>query len=284
MALAHDINDDDRPAIRVRGLRTQFGRQVVHDGLDLTVRRGEVLGLVGGSGTGKSVLMRTIIGLNRPAAGEIELLGEPIRADAGGGAGASAISRLQGRFGMMFQDGALFSSLTVAQNIQAPMRERGDLSQALMDELARLKVQMVGLPLNALPKFPSQISGGMRKRASLARALALDPQVVFLDEPTAGLDPIGASNFDRLIRDLQRSLGLTVVMVTHDLDSLVAICDRIAVLVDKRITVGTMDELMEIPHDWIQTYFRGPRARAAYAAPGIGDEVPSGAASRLVEG
>ena len=254
--------DASSSAIKVRGLRTQFGAQVIHDGLNFTVRRGEVIGVVGGSGTGKSVLMRTIIGLQRPAAGEIELLDEPITMNGD----EPATRRLQGRFGMMFQDGALFSSQTVAQNIQAPMRERGGVPADLMDELARLKIQMVGLPREAGAKYPSELSGGMRKRASLARALALDPQVVFLDEPTAGLDPIGAAAFDDLIRDLQRSLNLTVVMVTHDLDSLAAICDRIAVLIDKKIIVDTLEALTRHPHPWIQDYFHGPRARAAFGA------------------
>ncbi|MDG2284548.1 MAG: ATP-binding cassette domain-containing protein [Alphaproteobacteria bacterium] len=254
-------------AIRVRGLRTQFGAQVIHDGLDLTVRRGEVIGVVGGSGTGKSVLMRTIIGLQKPAGGEIELLDEPITTDAG----EPATRRLQGRFGMMFQDGALFSSQTVAQNIQAPMRERGGMPDDLMDQLARLKIQMVGLPSEAGAKYPSELSGGMRKRASLARALALDPQVVFLDEPTAGLDPIGAAAFDVLIRDLRRSLNLTVVMVTHDLDSLAAICDRIAVLIDRKIIVDTLEALTHHPHPWIQEYFHGPRARAAFGRSDVED-------------
>jgi phospholipid/cholesterol/gamma-HCH transport system ATP-binding protein len=223
--------------------------------------RGEVMGLVGGSGTGKSVLMRTILGLNIPKAGKIELLGKDIsRMDA------EARATTQTRCGVLFQDGALFSSLTVTENVQAPMREHLKLSQDLMDELAALKIAMVGLPPDAGPKYPSELSGGMRKRAGLARALALDPEVVFLDEPTAGLDPIGAAAFDSLIRDLQRSLGLTVVMVTHDLDSLIAICDRIAVLVDKKVRVGTMAELMQDPHPWIQEYFHGPRARAAFGA------------------
>lgn len=246
------------PVIEVRGLVNRFGAQTVHDGLDLRVERGEILGVVGGSGTGKTVLLRTIIGLQRPAAGDVMLLGEKVAWDG------TTTARLAGRFGMLFQEGALFSALTVGQNIEVPMRERGDMPRQLMDELARLKVGLVGLPANACGKFPSQLSGGMKKRAGLARALALDPEVVFLDEPTAGLDPIGASAFDELILDLRRSLGLTVVMVTHDLDSLARICDRIAVLVDKRVVVGTMAELMRHPHPWIREYFHGPRARAAF--------------------
>lgn len=246
------------PAIAVSGLVTRFGPQVVHDGLDLEVQRGEILGVVGGSGTGKTVLLRTIIGLQRPAAGDVVLLGEPVTWDG------STTARLAGRFGMLFQEGALFSALTVGQNVQVPMRERGGVPKLLMEELTLLKVGLVGLPPDACGKFPAQLSGGMRKRAGLARALALDPEVVFLDEPTAGLDPIGAAAFDELILDLRRALGLTVVMVTHDLDSLARICDRIAVLVDKRIVAGTMAELMGDPHPWIQAYFHGPRARAAF--------------------
>lgn len=252
------ISPGAEPAIAVRGLVTRFGSQTVHDGLELAVQRGEILGVVGGSGTGKTVLLRTIIGLQRPVAGDIVLLGEPVAWDG------STTARLAGRFGMLFQEGALFSALTVGQNVQVPMRERGDVPKPLMEELTHLKVGLVGLPPDACGKFPAQLSGGMKKRAGLARALALDPEVVFLDEPTAGLDPIGAAAFDELILDLRRALGLTVVMVTHDLDSLARICDRIAVLVDKRIVVGTMAELMRDPHPWIQAYFHGPRARAAF--------------------
>jgi phospholipid/cholesterol/gamma-HCH transport system ATP-binding protein len=244
--------------IRVRGLRTQFGTQVIHDGLDLDVYRGEVLGVVGGSGTGKSVLLRTIIGLIRPAAGRIELF------DIDKATLSPAEMRaLRSRYGVLFQDGALFSSLTVAENIQVAMRENLSLPQGLMDELAALKIAMVGLPADAGLKYPSELSGGMRKRAGLARALAVDPEILFLDEPTAGLDPIGAAAFDQLIRDLQQSLGLTVFMVTHDLDSLAAICDRIAVLVDRRIRTGTMAEHLRDDHPWIHAYFHGPRARVA---------------------
>lgn len=249
---------EDDIAIRVRGVRTSFGRQVIHDGLDLDVRAGEVIGVVGGSGTGKSVLLREIIGLQRPSGGAIELLGVDVW-----NANDAQRTEMRTRIGVLFQDGALFSSLTVAENIQVPMREHLKLPQRLMDELAALKVAMVGLPPEAGGKLPSQLSGGMRKRAGLARALALDPDVVFLDEPTAGLDPIGAAAFDDLIRSLQGSLGLTVFMVTHDLDSLAAICDRIAALVDKQVTVGTMRELMRHDHPWLQEYFHGPRARAA---------------------
>jgi phospholipid/cholesterol/gamma-HCH transport system ATP-binding protein len=248
------------PIIRVSGLRTQFGRQVVHDNLDLEVMPGEVIGVVGGSGTGKSVLLRTIVGLNRPRAGTIRVFGENITA-----MNDVERQRIQQRWGVLFQDGALFSSLTVAQNVQVPFREHTVLKRDVVEELAAIKVDLVGLPPEAGGKFPSELSGGMRKRAGLARALALDPEIIFLDEPTAGLDPIGAAAFDQLIRNLQQSLGLTVFMVTHDLDSLAAICDRIAVLIDKRVIVDTMANLMKVNQPWIQEYFHGPRGRAALA-------------------
>jgi phospholipid/cholesterol/gamma-HCH transport system ATP-binding protein len=250
------------PIIVVEGLRTQFGPQVIHDDLDLEVRRGEVLGVVGGSGTGKSVLLRTIVGLNPARAGTITVFG----VNAAGLSEAEQ-RRLQSRWGVLFQAGALFSSLTVSQNIQVPFKEHTDLPAELMDELTGLKIELVGLPADACGKFPSELSGGMRKRVGLARALALDPEILFLDEPTAGLDPIGAAAFDQLIRSLQQSLGLTVFMVTHDLDSLATICDRIAVLVDKRIKVGTMAELLQDDHPWIREYFHGPRGRAARREP-----------------
>ncbi|PWC52346.1 ABC transporter ATP-binding protein [Azospirillum sp. TSO22-1] len=246
------------PVIRVRGLVTRFGAQTIHDGLDLDVERGEVLGVVGGSGTGKSVLMKEILGLIRPAAGAIEMLGRDT-----GSLDDRERTELQARTGVLFQDGALFSSLTVAENVMVPLKEHTTLPKRLIKEIARVKIAMSGLPPNAGPKYPSELSGGMRKRAGLARALALDPEILFLDEPTAGLDPIGAAAFDELIQNLQRSLGLTVFMVTHDLDSLTSICDRIAVLIDKRIKVATLEEHLKDDHPWIREYFHGPRGRAA---------------------
>lgn len=252
---------DDRAAvIRVTGLKNQFGKQVIHENLDFSVRPGEVMGVVGGSGTGKSVLMRTIIGLNKHAAGRIEVFGQDTDK-------LSTRDRraMQTRWGVLFQDGALFSSLTVAENIAVPMREHTKLPADLRRQLVDLKISLVGLPREAAHKYPSELSGGMRKRAGLARALALDAEILFLDEPTAGLDPIGAAAFDELIEELQGALGLTVVMITHDLDSLHRICDRISVLIDKRVKVGTIAQLLEEPDSWIQDYFRGPRGRAAEA-------------------
>jgi phospholipid/cholesterol/gamma-HCH transport system ATP-binding protein len=231
----------------------------VHDGLDLDVYRGEVLGVVGGSGTGKSVLLREIAGLMQPTEGTIMVFGVDLL-----NAPEDQRRQIEQRWGVMFQDGALFSSLTVQQNVEAPMREQLDLDAKTREALAELKVSMVGLPPDACDKFPSDLSGGMRKRAGLARALALDPEIVFLDEPTAGLDPIGAAAFDDLIKQLQKSLGLTVFLVTHDLDSLHAICDRVAVLAEKKVLVtGTMAEMLEVDHPWVREYFHGPRARAA---------------------
>jgi phospholipid/cholesterol/gamma-HCH transport system ATP-binding protein len=251
--------DEREAVIRVRGLVNRFEDFTVHRNLDLDVWRGEVLGVVGGSGTGKSVLLRSIIGLNRTAAGSIDLLGTDMVHGS-----AEALRAVRQRFGVLFQDGALFSSLTVAQNIQVPLKEFYDLPQDLLDEIAAAKIRMVGLPADAGRKLPAELSGGMRKRAGLARALALDPEVVFLDEPTAGLDPIGAAAFDQLVRDLQQALGLTVFMVTHDLDSLHAICDRIAVLAEKKVLIaGPMSAMLENAHPWVREYFHGPRARAA---------------------
>jgi phospholipid/cholesterol/gamma-HCH transport system ATP-binding protein len=254
-----NVHDGDT-VIRVQGLRNAFGDQIVHDGLDLDVRRGEILGVVGGSGTGKSVLMRSIIGLQRPVTGTVEVFGEPmIDRDE------REAKQVRSRWGVLFQGGALFSTLTVAENVQVPIREYYPrLDPVLLDEIAAYKVAMSGLPAEAGPKYPSELSGGMKKRAGLARALALDPQLLFLDEPTAGLDPIGAAAFDELIRSLQKTLGLTVFLITHDLDTLHAICDRVAVLADKRvIAVGTIPELLALDHPWIQEYFNGPRGRVA---------------------
>jgi phospholipid/cholesterol/gamma-HCH transport system ATP-binding protein len=251
--------DGENIVISVRGIVTRFGDQVVHDGVDLDVRRGEVLGVVGGSGSGKSVLLRTVIGLRRPQAGSVNVLGYDVL-----GLGEAEAHALEQRWGVLFQDGALFSSLTVAQNIEVPLREHIPMPEPLMDEIAACKIAIVGLPEATADKFPAQLSGGMRKRAGLARALSLDPEILFLDEPTAGLDPIAAADFDHLIGDLKTSLGLTVFLVTHDLDTLFAICDRVAVLVDKKIRIGTLDQLLEDDHPWIHAYFHGPRGRAAH--------------------
>jgi phospholipid/cholesterol/gamma-HCH transport system ATP-binding protein len=245
------------PAISVRDLTVGFGTKTVLDGLSLDVRRGEILGLVGASGGGKSVLLRTIIGLIPPREGHIAIMGA--ETDYGDNAAMQDIGR---HWGILFQQGALFSSLTVQQNVQFPMRENLEISQTLLDELATAKLEMVGLSPDDGNKFPSELSGGMTKRAALARALALDPEIVFLDEPTSGLDPISASDFDELISTLQQTLGLTVFMVTHDLDSLNTVCDRVAALSDGKIVeVGPIQQLVGSQHPWVRSYFHNARAR-----------------------
>ncbi len=251
---------DDTPVIRVSGLTNRFGSQTVHEDLDLEVRRGEIIGVVGGSGSGKSVLMRSILSLREPNAGQIEVLGTDARSKK-----PEDRLHIERNTGVLFQDGALFSSLTVGENVQVPLKEHhAELPDSWRYELALLKVKLAGLPAEALGKLPSQLSGGMRKRAGLARALALDPPLLFLDEPTAGLDPIGAAAFDNLIKTLQEALGLTVFLITHDLDTLYAICDRVAVLADKKvIATAPIKEIEALDHPWVQEYFHGPRARAA---------------------
>ncbi len=256
-------SDADAPIIRVRGVVNRFGEQLVHDGIDLDVRRGEILGVVGGSGTGKSVLMRSILALRKPDEGRIDVLGVDASSED-----PSDRRHIERNTGVLFQDGALFSSLTVGENVQVPLKEYySGLPDSLRYELALLKIKLAGLPAEALDKLPSQLSGGMRKRAGLARALALDPPLLFLDEPTAGLDPVGAAAFDELILTLQKALGLTVFLITHDLDTLYAICDRVAVLADhKLLAVAPVKELEELDHPWVQEYFNGPRGRAARVA------------------
>ncbi len=243
--------------LSVRDVTVGFGSKVILDGLSLDVYRGEILGFVGASGTGKSVLLRTVLGLTPKRKGTISLFGADLD-------NVSEEDRFEidTRQGVLFQHGALFSALTVKENIQVPMREYLDLPQSLMDELALLKLELVGLPADAASKFPSELSGGMIKRAALARALALDPDIVFLDEPTSGLDPIGAADFDDLVAKLRDTMGLTVYMVTHDLDSLFSVCDRIAVLGKKRVLVeGTIEDMMQVEDPWVKSYFRGKRAR-----------------------
>ncbi len=256
-ALTQDqmASQDSEVIIRVRDLVVGFGEKLVMNRLNLDVYRGEVLGFVGGSGQGKSVLTRAILGLVPIRAGAIEIFGQNRNA-----LDPANRRALEQRWGVLFQNGALFSGLTVKQNIQMPMREMRHISQKLMDELAMLKIELVGLSLDAADKFPSELSGGMVKRAALARALALDPELLFLDEPTSGLDPIGAAEFDELISTLQHSLGLTVFMVTHDLDSLYSICDRVAALAEgKVIAHGPLKNLLESPHPWLKAYFHGVR-------------------------
>lgn len=247
------------PVIEARGLEVGFGGPPVLQNLDIDVFSSEILGVVGASGTGKSVLLRALLGLNKRSAGTVRILDQDY--DSANSKQQKAIDR---SLGVLFQHGALFSALTVKQNVQVPMREYFDLSQSLMDELAMVKIRLSGLPTEAADKYPSELSGGMIKRAALARALALDPKILFLDEPTSGLDPIGAQDFDQLISDLKETLGLTVFMVTHDLDSLFSICDRIAVLGEKRVLIhGTVDDLVAFDHPWVQSYFAGERALRA---------------------
>jgi phospholipid/cholesterol/gamma-HCH transport system ATP-binding protein len=262
MSVSPTLPDSEKAVIRIRGLRNAFGEAVIHEGLDLDVRKGEILGVVGGSGTGKSVLMRSVIGLQTPEAGEVDVLGENMI-----GRDEDEAKNIRRRWGILFQAGALFSTLTVAENVEVPLREYFHLTPRLMDEIASYKIAMSGLPPDAGPKYPSELSGGMVKRAGLARALALDPELLFLDEPTAGLDPIAAQNFDELILSLRDKLDLTVFLITHDLDTLYAICDRVAVLADRKVVaVGTIEQLLALDHPWIQEYFNGPRGRAAAAA------------------
>lgn len=254
--------DADKYPIEVRGLVSRFGDNVVHDGLDLKVERGEILGVVGGSGTGKSVLLNSIIGLKTPEGGHVRLFGGDMRT-----ASRRRWSSVERRWGVLFQQGALFSNLTVRENVSAPLYEHTQLPRSEVEAIADLKITMVGLPARAATLKPAELSGGMRKRAGLARALAMDPELLFLDEPTAGLDPIGAQAFDALIQDLSNSLELTVFMITHDLDSLYTITDRVAVLADKKVVaVAPVRELERSEHPWIKQYFLGPRGRAAAAA------------------
>jgi phospholipid/cholesterol/gamma-HCH transport system ATP-binding protein len=247
--------------ITATGVVNRFGAQLVHDGVDLSVQTGEVFGIIGGSGSGKSVLLRTLLGLHRPQAGRIVLEGTDISQLS-----AAAARTLKRRYGVTFQHGALFSALNVLQNVQLPMIEHLNYSQAEQDQRALEKITLVGLPTEAASKFPAQLSGGMVKRAALARALALDPKLLFLDEPTSGLDPIGAAAFDELLIALKNQLGLTVVMITHDLDTIFRTCDRVGVLIDKRMVTDTLDGIRQHPHPWIQAYFHGPRARARVAS------------------
>ena len=248
------------PRVEVRGLVNRFGSQIVHDGLDMTVETGEIFGIVGGSGAGKSVLLRSILGLQQPLAGTVRLNGEDVTRMT-----QREMRAVKADYGVTFQEGALFSALTVLQNVQLPMLEYLHLTDADLDELAMLKVRMVGLPAEAAGKYPAQLSGGMIKRVALARALALDPQLLFLDEPTAGLDPISAAAFDDLLLYLHQHLHLTVVMITHDLDTIFRTCNRVGVIVDRLMVSDTLAGIVDNPHPWIQAYFHGVRARG-YAA------------------
>jgi phospholipid/cholesterol/gamma-HCH transport system ATP-binding protein len=244
------------PLVEVRGLVNRFGAQIVHEGLDMTVERGEVFGIVGGSGSGKSVLLRSILGLQRPQAGEVRMQGRDLTKLR-----VAELKEIKATYGVTFQQGALFSSLTVLQNVQLPMLEHLRLSPRALDELAMLKVRLVGLSDEAARKYPAQLSGGMIKRAALARALAIDPALLMLDEPTAGLDPISAAAFDELLMDLRKQLRLTVIMITHDLDTIFRTCNRVGVIIDRKMTSDTLTGITSNPHPWIQAYFHGERAQ-----------------------
>ena len=251
--------DESEIAIKLRGVTNKFGENIIHENLDLDVLRGETIGFVGGSGAGKSVLLRTIIGLNRPFSGSVEVMGVNVWENLD-----AAKKQLASYWGVMFQDGALFSSMNVLENVMIPMKEHTNLSKKMMVEIAELKILMAGLPLSSAQKLPSELSGGMRKRAALARALALDPYILFLDEPTAGLDPITAGRFDELINELKETLGLTVFLITHDLDTLRDACDRVAALANKHIeAIGPLDYVRSQANGWLKEYFSGPRGRAA---------------------
>jgi phospholipid/cholesterol/gamma-HCH transport system ATP-binding protein len=255
---------EEHPVIlEVRGMVNRFGTQVVHDGLDMQVYEEDVFAIVGASGAGKSVLLRTILGLQHPQAGVVCIGGRDLRQLS-----SVQLRAVKADYGVTFQQGALFSALTVLQNVQFPMIEHMQLSVQAHDELAMLKIRLVGLPADAASKYPSQLSGGMVKRAALARALALDPQILFLDEPTSGLDPISAAAFDELLRQLHRQLRLTVVMITHDLDTIFHTCNRVGVIVDRRMEVDTLERIVDHPNPWIQAYFHGERARAREARNG----------------
>ena len=243
--------------IEIRDIENRFGAKVVHEGLSMTLEKDEILGLVGGSGSGKSVLLRTILGLITPRRGEVLIEGVPVH-----GRSEEQKADLRRRWGVLFQNGALFSGLSVLDNIALPLREHTDLAPETIEELALAKLRMTGLEPDAAAKFPSELSGGMARRAALARALALDPAILFLDEPTAGLDPIGAAEFDELILSLREALGLSVLIITHDLDTLVSVCDRIAMLADRKVRTGTLEEMKKSDHPWIHEYFNGPRMQA----------------------
>lgn len=246
----------EEPIICIKDLVTRVESTLVHDGLNLDIRENEILGLVGGSGAGKSVLVHTILGLLKPVSGHVYFKGRDIPSLS-----KPELLKTQKEWGVLFQSGALFSGLTVAENIEFPMIEHTDIPPALARELAFVKMRLVGLSREAANKYPAELSGGMVKRAALARALALEPQILFLDEPTSGLDPISAEAFDELIKHLQETLGLTVVIITHDIDTLVTICSRVAVLVDKKVVAGSLKEIKDHSHSWIQKYFHGARMR-----------------------